>query len=351
MKIARFFLGFFSASIALVLIVPVLAIGIPFWVVSISQKGIVKLVRKFGPPPSVWGDLIRFYPVIGWKPKENLETYATDIPGNRYRLTTDSDGWRNTNATIEECEVLVFGDSFAFGFGVNDKDFFGNADPGSSIKSIGANGYNMVQEYLLMEKYVPVFNGHTVIWFIYHGNDLYENLTPNLRHYRMPFIREKKDVAGWEIVTDHVNPTPWHITEKRDYYGALANICTNSFYSERALSGCEHLIKKGNELCSGEDVDLIIFSLPDIVQIDEARHNELKNKAADTISFDPEIPDKELRAICERLSVPFYTLNDVLGKEHFIKFDIHWNTEGHKQVSQLIKRAVFSKKGLQKSYS
>ncbi|REL24194.1 hypothetical protein DYD21_19635 [Rhodohalobacter sp. SW132] len=351
MKIVRLIFGFFSSVIALIAVVPVFILGIPFWTVRLIQKRIMILVRKLRPIPATWDELIQFYPVIGWKPKENLDTYATDLPGNRYSLSTDNYGWRNTNTAFEESDIIVFGDSFAFGFGVSDKDIFGNVQSELSIKTVGANGYNMVQEYLLMEKYRPHFKEKTVIWFIYHGNDLYENLTPNLRHYRMPFVREKKGMQEWEIVTEHVNPTPWQIVEKRDYYGALANICTHSFLSERAFSGCEYLIKKGSELCARENAELIIFSLPDIIQIDESRHHELKSQAADSVSFDPDLPDKRLKDICERHSIPFYTTKDFLGKEHFIKFDIHWNIEGNKQVAQMIHEAYTRNDHLHRIYT
>jgi hypothetical protein len=82
------------------------------------------------------------------------------------------------------------------------------------IKAIGANGYNMVQELLWMRRYAPQLAGKLVVWFVYHGNDLFDNLQPNVFQYRTPFVRERHDGRGWEVVTEHVRRSPWVATVK-----------------------------------------------------------------------------------------------------------------------------------------
>jgi len=132
-------------------------------------------------------------------------------------LTTDGEGWRG-RTELRESDIVVFGDSFAFGYGVDDKKFFAGLNPDVRIKSIGVNGYNMVQSLFWMERLSVQLTGKLVVWFVYFGNDLYENLQPNLERYRMPFVRSFNGTGDWEIVTSHINATKWPFSSERRYH-------------------------------------------------------------------------------------------------------------------------------------
>jgi hypothetical protein len=337
MPYIRLALALISSTLALVISTPIFVIGLPLWFVSIVQNRLYVLLRKLRPLPSSWDDLIQYDPVIGWRPKPNLKTYAKDLGGNYYRLTTDEYGWRKTLNDSTDHDVIVFGDSFAFGFGANDEEFFANVLSLPRIRVVGANGYNMVQQLMLMQEYKSLLRGKIVVWFVYHGNDLYENLSPNMRRYRMPFVREMNGSTDWEIVTSHVNPSYWSINTKLDYYGKLAEICSDTPLSKRAFAACDYLIQRGKEICDGENARLYIISLPDIIQIDTNRVVALAEKSYTKYSFDPDLPDKKLNRICQNHSVGFYTLKDYLAPEHFISNDVHWNQKGNRRVAQLIK--------------
>jgi hypothetical protein len=337
MSYVRLAVASFSSSLAIIVSLPILIIGLPFWLVGIVQRGLYILLRRLRPLPSSWDALIQYDPVIGWKPKPNLNTYARDMGGNYYKLTTDEYGWRKSLNGSEGHDVIVFGDSFAFGFGANDKEFFANVLSSPRIKTIGANGYNLVQQLMLMEEYKTMLYGKVVVWFVYHGNDLYENLAPNMRQYRMPFLREVNESSEWEIVTSHVNPSYWSINTKLDYYGKLAEICSDTPLSKRAFAACNYLIRRGKHICDEEHARLCIMSLPDIAQIERSRIDELAEKSFDKKTFDPDLPDKELSRICINHSLPFYTLKEYLTADHFIIKDVHWNREGNLRVAQLIR--------------
>jgi hypothetical protein len=337
MAYIRIGVAVFSFSLALFVSIPIIIVGLPFWLVGIVQRSISILVRRVRPRPSSWQALVQYHPVIGWKPKPNMKAYARDLGRNYYKLTTDEYGWRKSINASEDHDVIVFGDSFAFGLGANDEDFFPNVLSSPRIRVIGANGYNMVQQLMLMEENTSLLRGKTVIWFVYHGNDLYENLVPNMQHYRMPFLREIKKSLEWEIVTSHVNPSFWSISSNLDYYGKLAEICSDTPLSKRAFAACNYLIKRANELCEREKARLVIFSLPDIAQIDKNRVDDLANKSFDKSTFDPDLPDKELNRICLDHSLSFYSLKNRLTSDHFIDNDVHWNRKGNKRVAQLIR--------------
>ena len=170
-----------------------------------------------------------------------------------FQLKTDSDGWRG-KATLHESEIVVFGDSFAAGYGVDERHFFANLHRQPKIKSIGIGGYSMVQELLWMKHLAPQLRGKLVVWFIYHGNDLYDNLSPDLRGYRKPFVRERRQNGDWEIVSSHVSRDQWPVVtrirlEGQHHLAKLAEICSDTFLAERAYGACAYLIRSGEQIC------------------------------------------------------------------------------------------------------
>lgn len=362
MNALRFFSGIITCVVSFVLILPVLLIGFPFWLMGglytlvvrmfgYAEAVIQKSSKTYKPLPGRWHQLdsiMQYEPLIGWKPKPGLQTYSQDKAGNKYILTTDAEGWRNVHHQTENADVVVFGDSFAFGYGANDQDFFANLITDPRIKTFGTNGYSLVQELLLMEQYSPLLSSKTIIWLIYHGNDLYENLTPNRNHYRMPFVREINGTNNWELVTKHVNPEPWNILTDRNYRGKLAEICSDTFLSRRAFAACDYLIERGKVLCERLNAPLVIFSIPDKSQINSRRITKLAGLSPNKDTFDENKPDRELEAICIKHAVPFYALKDYLNSEDLLEKDSHWNKQGNRKVAGLI-RDVHLKHGFRQA--
>ena len=176
MKILHVFICILSSVVGLVLILPLCMIGLPFWLVGYLTR---KIAKSIDPCPVVWDQAIEFDQKFGWKPKPNLDLYCEAAPHVVFQVTTDRDGWRGKRE-IRDSDMLVFGDSFAWGYGVDDKEFFADLNPGPKIKSIGVPGYNMVTELLWMKEYSSFMKGKLIVWFIFAGNDLYDNMLPNM---------------------------------------------------------------------------------------------------------------------------------------------------------------------------
>jgi len=330
MAVTRTILAIVSALFGIVLTVPIFVLGLPFLAITVLTRGFSRLLEPHTVP---WQEIIEYYPTLGWKPKANLNTHG--LADDVFHLKTDSDGWRG-RTSIQESDVVVFGDSYAFGYGVNDEECFAEVNHNLRIKSIGANGYNMVQSLLWMERLAPRLGGKLIVWLVYYGNDLYDNLQPNLYHYRMPFVREVKGLGGWEIVTSHVNSTRWPFPSERRYDLRLAEICCRTFLSERVFSACEFLIKKANSLCDEIGTHLVVMSIPENFQVAQRGMEYLASIAPDPKSFDPDLPDKRINEICTRLNLPFVELKNHLEEAHYKASDPHWNAKGHKRVADVV---------------
>jgi hypothetical protein len=327
----RALLALLTSLVGLFLVVPVVLLALPFWVMA----GLTSFFRSMFDEPIVsWKKLIEFEPVVGWKPKANLSARAmADEP---FHLTTDAFGWRGKR-TIAESDLIVFGDSFAFGYGVDDRTMYAETVTDLRIKAVGVNGYNLVQSYLWMERYASLLEGKLVVWLIYHGNDLYENLCPNLDHYRMPFVRSASS-GGWEIVTDHVSPDPWPYPSRRQYLEKLAEICTGGFLAERAFGACEFLIERAARTCSESGSELVVVTAPDASQIRPQGIASLRGMSRAPDRFDPDLPDHHIAAICRQAGVRFLALKDHVRAEDFKSRDVHWKPSGHRKFGRVLAR-------------
>jgi hypothetical protein len=324
-----------GAAVGLTLALPVLALALLFLAVSrLAQL----IARKIEPRALPWPQLIEFDPVLGWRPKLNLK--AQHMADDVFDITTDAQGFRG-RVNLADSKIVVFGDSFAAGYGIDDKDFFANLDLELGIKTVGINGYSMVQPVLLMQQLAEQLRGRLVVWFVYHGNDLYDNLSPDMYGYRAPFVREANGTGDWEIVTHHINPTRWPLTDVArmkglHYHARLAELCSPTFLSQRAYSACEFLIRRGRDICEHAGAKLVVLTIPDTAQLTEQGVKYLISRGADLKSFDVDYPDKMVGAICGRLGVPFVATRNLMDATHYKTGDCHWNRKGHRRIAEIL---------------
>ena len=185
-----------------------------------------------------------------------------------------------------------------------------------------------------MQRLSAQLSGKLVVWFIYVGNDLYENLHPNHLHYRMPFVRRVPPDGKWHIVTHHVSRDKWPLPQgKRDFRRELVELCAPTCMAERAYSACEFLIREGSNICSQADARLAIMTIP-------SRHmlspTGLEILASYGLDVDVDRPDRRISTICRNLGVPFVPSKEVLKASDYRRYDPHWNEDGHRRIAKLL---------------
>jgi hypothetical protein len=338
MAALRVLLSALAALFGMLLAVPIVVLALPFWAVVFFTR---TLAHYLEPSYVAWHQLIEFAPVIGWKPKAHLNAhYLTVVEDGVFHTVTDAQGWPGT-ASIAESDIVVFGDSYAFGYGVDvEASFFSECHRRARIKAIGAPAYNMVQEVLLMHQLSSHLPGKLVVWFIFVGNDLHDNLVPDMYHYRMPFVRELNGAGNWEFVTSHVRPAKWPYLAARfrdhAHLGIMANLHSQTFHAKRAYSACEFLIEEGRDICNRAGARLLVMTIPDPSTLRQHSVQHLVSLSAEPRSFDPALPDKRIGEICANLGVLFVSGRDHLHARHYKTFDPHWNEQGHEQVAFLL---------------
>ena len=338
MGVIRFVVAGVASVVALAATLPVLLVGAPFWVVGAITRLVRQVLRRVRPQVVAWPELIEFVPEIGWKNRGGQRVRVRGDRGEQtFRVTTDAEGWRGS-VSIDDAEMLVFGDSFAFGHGVDDGDFFAERVAGVRTKALGVNGYNLVQELFWMERLGDRLAGKSVVWLVFYGNDLMDNLHPNVRHYRTPFVRAPGDSGEWEIVTDHVRPEPWPFDPRWGYADKMAELCCSTYHSERAYSAFDFLLGQATERCQAVGARLSVLGIPDVTLIDPAERERLRRRAGDPDTFDPGIPDRRLSESCRNRGVSFATLSGVVELHDHLAGDCHWNARGHGRVAEVLEK-------------
>lgn len=312
-----------------VLLLSVAVVALPLWAVSALTRWLA--AWSILEPRSFPEQLIEYEPVLGARTRRNLDTHgrAEDV----FRLTTDAEGWRG-RTPLDEADVVAFGDSFAFGYGVDDAEVYTERAAGLSVKAVASVAYSMVHGVLLMRRLAPRLRGKTVVWLVYCGNDLSDNIRPNQGGYRMPFARGDPG-ESWEIVTDHVSPEPWRFASPTSTNPALlAAFCTPSWYSQRVFSAADFLVGEAARACDEAGASLVVLSAPHAMQVKDPAW--VASLSPEPARVDLRLPDRRLEASCAERGVPFVPLVDRLRPRDYWREDMHWNPRGHRLVGGLV---------------
>jgi hypothetical protein len=336
MKMLRTLTALGATILATLFALPLLLVCAPFWAVSKLTEWIAGLIEPESHP---WNQLVKYDATIGWIPKSDLDLHYLSVRDPEvFHVVTDASGWPG-RATVAESDTIVFGDSMAFGFGVNSKDSFAHIRRDLSVKAIGAPGYNCVQELMLMRQFAGQLSGKVVVWFIYYGNDLYDNLQPEMSKYRTPFVREVDSPEGWEIVTRHMSSDRWYASagrESSNWFGELASLHIPGGRSKRAFSACEYLITQGRQVCEEAGATLVVLGIPTPRSMSAKALRILEKNSPRADEIEPDLPDRELSRICEGLGVRFVSARDRLSIKDYRPVDDHWNAKGHRLIADML---------------
>jgi hypothetical protein len=329
----RFLLGLFTLIPALILLLPVFVVAGGLMFVSAAVRSLARLLEPRYVP---WADLMTYDSQLGWRPRPGLDVHYLANADDVYRLVTDAEGWPGADMSVADSDVVVIGDSFAFGYGVDSGRSFATGNPGLAIKCVGAPAYSLVQGVLLMEQLASRLSGKLVVWFVCLENDLQDAVTPGVWRYRMPFVRRRSAQGDWEIVTEHVVPTVWQSPDW-SWKRTLPYLCVESPMSARVYEGCEYLVRRAAVACERAGAHLAILTIPDLSQLTDSGRVTLAAKSGTPEAFDADLPDRRFGEICQRHDVLLVRGKDHLSAADYKRWErLHWNERGHRKVSRLL---------------
>lgn len=167
--------------------------------------GIARFIRTFNSDGVVAESRHTIYDSdIGWVNKPGV--IIPDMYGKENTLTILSDQSRftDTPTTRLEHRIICSGDSFTFGYGVNDSDTWCSllSRYGASSVNLGQGGYGIDQSYLWYSRKASVIphDTHIAAFTLY---DFYRVFTPVFVGYGKPYFR----MVGGELKNVN-NPVP-----------------------------------------------------------------------------------------------------------------------------------------------
>ena len=154
---------------------------------------------------------------LGWIPLPNMTIERRNADGDIYIISTDSSSVRGPSSYPDSDKIrrmLVLGDSFAFGEGVNLEDRFDTRMtkrlPDLAVINISVPGYGTDQQVIRARQYIPLLELGDIVLVLLYGNDFHD--VARTRHsgrskpwYEMSkggLIEHKPDIGLVECLRD-----------------------------------------------------------------------------------------------------------------------------------------------------
>ena len=123
------------------------------------------------------GRLFKYDALTGWVPLGNRTVTRINSNGDYWKVKTDSNGLRISNSLpqnvkISKNKLLILGDSFAFGEGVDIENRFDSVLASNyNIVNIGVMGYGTDQQYLRAISYLKQLKKGDIVFLLTYLND------------------------------------------------------------------------------------------------------------------------------------------------------------------------------------
>ena len=162
------------------------------------------------------GKLFRPDLELGWMPLPHLNLVRNNATGEPWRVTTDPAGIRGPSAwgSDDQTRLLILGDSFAFGEGVDLADRFDTLIkermPGLSIVNLGVMGYGPDQQLIRARPWKATLRRGDAVLMLTYGNDFYDlarvrhggRSKPWLEDIDSRLVEHKPAIDAFDILRD-----------------------------------------------------------------------------------------------------------------------------------------------------
>jgi len=353
------------------------------------------------------GKFCEYDAVRGWRGIRNADA-DFDYVDAHHHVRQNRWGSRGTEVPLEKSgkrRIVVLGDSFVWGFGVEDAQIFTELlahDTGDEVVNLGISGYGTDQELLMWRHLGIQFGPDVVLLVVTPYTDVYDVLYLERYGYPKPRFRvdPKEGLAFENVPVPQRLERPWNFeattapnvpqpsllvrAASRSALVAasvlaVARVPTARDWMERA--GWLPPRQAGNEwenllfgtpldqetkdgfsmvgllvLAMAADVkragaELIVTSVPTAVQVDDGLRAEFLRTHTPPAGgkWDFDQPDRMMQEICKAAGVKYVDLLPDLraaaGSDPYLyyRWNLHWTAAGHRVVAKTLARALTSK--------
>jgi len=168
-------------------------------------EGVLRLMPALDPHLGGHERLFTFDDTLGWRFRAGVEETIV-FPGEYRRVVRiNESGFRDVPWTRDgERRVAILGDSFTSNLGVPVDSMFTRhlerrLGPDAVVRNYGVNGYNQVQELVLLDTEVLAWKPDLVLVVVYPRNDLDENVS---RYWTARYDRPRAELAEGQLEID-----------------------------------------------------------------------------------------------------------------------------------------------------
>ncbi|MCB9652755.1 MAG: SGNH/GDSL hydrolase family protein [Deltaproteobacteria bacterium] len=289
-----------------------------------------------------------YSPRLGWA-HEPLQRGRFNHRDFSVNVSINSHGFRDDEYSVERTEkrrMLVIGDSFVWGFGVEARDRFSEVieagHPEWEILNAGVSGYATDQEYLALKGTGLAFKPDVVLLLVYE-NDFVENIRTEVYWYNKP-----RFILNGEALELRNVPVPGATFAQafdrfllgrtylgRKYYNQLAGL--KSLFAKRAAPAPKRASPPANGPVTAEARMISMMRA-----LLTAMRSECTAAGAKFVVVNAPLDAEKLswlEGITEDAGIPHLSLNaafDAIKDPVTFPHDAHWNEAGHKLAAQAI---------------
>jgi len=274
------------------------------------------------------GKLFDYDVETGWHTLPNLDLVRLNAANQEWLIKTDASGLRTLSNQVapDRSNLLILGDSFAFGEGVMLEERFDayikRAMPDVNIVNTGTPGYGTDQEYVLGRKFFKSLHQDDVILVLLYVNDFYDVLRKEFALRSKPyFIREGN---RWQLRNPEIGAFQW--LRDRSYLiavlGQLFEAPPGAAWDfDAAQSIVTHILER------------IAAEKPSSVPVVLGYHGRLVGV--------PWPPNIQMSELCTRVALCIDLDPSLDAKTDFLP-DGHWTPSGHKSIGERLAGALES---------
>ena len=345
------------------------------------------LIRITFPQISDHDVMFQFEEHIGWEFIPNKKVKIVYDDGINHYMNTNKDGFRDTSFEEKngDDKIMVLGDSFVSNISVEDTEVFTQVMEdqlaNTSVYNLGVNGYSQVQEYMLLEKWLPKIQPDLTVVFIYLRNDFTDNMGKYPWLYPRPtvaFNRNGDSDAAMQItppslvnykakaklpfyykshlflfVKRRITNIKAKMAKEKDASYAPPEVftCRNPFSEDtKAMyDTMENMILEINQYGENNNTPIIFALAPSMFQVEDALWSEVTEYDT-TIRLEKDLPNKTLLAFAKANNLEMIDLMPALqeadrtGTKMYNPQEQHWTVAGNKVVADVLSEYIKQRK-------
>lgn len=303
---------------------------------------------------------VRFDPDLGHWHKSNLEAPFENL---EYQTTirTNSEGFRDDEESLNAPDILLLGDSFAFGWGVEEHEtcaaVLENLS-GRKALNMGSGGFGTIQQATLLQRYCDenkVADAEVVL--LYYLNDRHENFQiphgvwPTVRKEstRLVFVPAKEEAFEKQV---RVFAPSWKTWGSR--WSGVLDLTIGAFFDTRTSLAFLGLHQTADEVQwnEGEGIPIHTFEVLEYM-LRVLRLYAEERQMEFSIVFVPFLEQYEgggseldygtEKRILELLEIPFLDPADRFDREDFYPLDRHLNARGQEKLGRALAELLMNR--------